>query len=43
MILFGQTVCGTLGGGFPEKPLPFDYSVRWAFLFGLSWFFKPSL
>ena len=23
-------------GGFPEKPLPFDCSVRWAFLLGLS-------
>ena len=31
-ILFGQAVCGTLGGGFPEKPLPFECSVRWAFL-----------
>ena len=30
MILFGQAVCGTLGGGFPEKPLPFDCSMRWA-------------
>ena len=24
MILFGRAVCGTLGGGFLEKPLPFN-------------------
>ena len=28
---------------FLEKPLPFDCSVRWAFLLGLSWCFEPSL
>ena len=43
MILFGWAVCGTLGGGFPEKPLPFNCSVRLAFLFGLSWCFKLPL
>ena len=36
MILFGWAVCGTLGGGFPEKLLPFNCSVRLTFLFGLS-------
>ena len=41
MILFGRAVCGTLGGGFPEKPLPFEWTVRWAFLLGLCWCFKP--
>ena len=25
MILFGQAVCGTLGGGCPEKSLPFHW------------------
>ena len=34
---------GPLGGGFPEKPLPFECYVRWAFLLGLSWCFKLSL
>ena len=31
MILFGRAVCGTLGGGFVEKPLTFDCSVRLGF------------
>ena len=39
MILFGRAVCDTLGG-FPEKPLPFECSVKWAFLLGLSSCFK---
>ena len=43
MILFGQAVCGTLGGGCSEKPLPFHCTVRWAFLFRLSWCFKAPL
>ena len=43
MILFGQAICGTLGGCFPEKPLPFECSVRLAFLLGLCWSFKPHL
>ena len=42
-ILLRWAVCGTLGRGCSEKPLPFDCSVRWAFLFGLSWCFKPPL
>ena len=29
-ILFGRAICGTLGGCFPEKPLPFECSVRLA-------------
>ena len=34
----GQSVavCGSLGGGCLEKPLPFHCTVRWAFLFRLS-------
>ena len=31
MILFERAVCGTLGGGFPEEPVPFKCSVRWGF------------
>ena len=42
-ILFGWAICGTLGGGFPEKPLPFECSVRLAFLLGLCWSFKLHL
>ena len=42
-ILFGRAICGTLGGCFPEKPLPFKCSVRLAFLLGLCWSFKPHL
>ena len=39
----GRAVCGTLGGGCPEKSLPFHWSMQWAFLFWLSWCFKPPL